>query len=408
MSSSKLARLRLPARLRTQIAPARELARHEGTRLFLVCGAVRDVLLGRPVADIDLAVEGDAIAFARRLAQSSGGRLTAHERFGTARLEMPGGTRLDFASTRREAYEAPAALPSVSPSGIEEDLGRRDFTINALALQIAPGPRPRLLDPFGGRRDLSRGVVRMLHARSPIDDPTRAFRAVRFATRFDFAIETETASWIRHALGAGVFERLSGDRLRREIQKIFSEDRRAEAVARMAALGLPAVLSPALSGGAAVRARLSRAERLAGSRGGRATWLAFLLAWAADADGAAVEALASRLALDRESAQILSSWPSTRAVSPESATAASLSFDELLAAAASAPEAAARRRFQTLLDAPRVSLSIGGRDLVREGVRPGPAIGRALARTLEARRAGRISPENELAYALAVARETPS
>jgi tRNA nucleotidyltransferase (CCA-adding enzyme) len=407
MSSSKPISLRLPESLRTQIAPARRLARREGTRLFLVCGAVRDALLGRPVVDVDLAVEGDAIAFARGLAKSTGGRLTAHERFGTARLELPDGTHLDFARTRRETYETPAALPLVSPATIHEDLARRDFTINALALEIAPGTRTRLLDPFGGRRDLARGAIRMLHPRSPIDDPTRAFRAVRFATRFGFTIEPRTASWIRQAVAAGVFDRLSGERLRREIERIFSEERPADAMRTMAALGLPGAVSPALSGSAPVRARLSRVARLARSRPGRATWLAFLLAWAADLDARSAEALAARLALDRESHAVLSSWPAALAATPEDPAVARMSFDSLLAAAASAPDAATRRRFERVLDAPRVSLSIGGRDLVREGVSPGPAIGRALARTLEARRAGQIAAEHELSYALSVARQLP-
>src|SRR5207244_3373251 len=127
-------------------------------------GAVRDLLLRRPVVDLDLVLEGDAPEFAELLAAELHVSAVAHPRFGTATLEMPGGGRLDLATSRREVYERPAALPTVEPAGIDEDLSRRDFTINAMALEIAPIRRPVLHDPFGGRRDLTRGLIRMLHA----------------------------------------------------------------------------------------------------------------------------------------------------------------------------------------------------------------------------------------------------
>ena len=405
MSSTSQLRPRLPASLLSTIAPARELARREGMRLFLVCGAVRDALLGRPIEDVDLAVEGDAIAFGRRLARSMGGRVTAHERFGTAKLELPGGGRLDLAGTRRETYDAPAALPRVHPAPIEEDLSRRDFTINALALELAPRGRARLLDPFEGKRDLERGIVRMLHPRSPMDDPTRAFRAVRFANRFGFRIEPATASWIRDAVAAGAFERLSGERLRRELQRIFSEADPASAVRRMSSLGIVSTISPALSADRSSLSRLRRTERIAGAHPGLTGWLAFLLAWSAELDDSAAERLSRRLALDARGRRMLTSWPATLAALAGGAMPQESSADELAAAAGAQADLRARRRIEALLDAPHVALSIRGRDLLRAGVPAGPAVGRALTRTLQARRSGQISTEAELAYALAVARK---
>ncbi|MFY9552480.1 MAG: tRNA nucleotidyltransferase, partial [Thermoanaerobaculia bacterium] len=183
--------------------------------MYLAGGVVRDLLLGRPVKDLDLAVEGDAEAYSRSLAEALSASRRAHGRFGTATLELPSGDRLDVASTRRETYAGPGALPDVTSGGpIEEDLRRRDFTVNALALEVAPGRR--LVDPFGGRADLARGVIRFLHALSPQDDPTRALRAVRYANRLGFRIAPSARTAIRAAIASGAFRGVSGDRLRRE------------------------------------------------------------------------------------------------------------------------------------------------------------------------------------------------
>ena len=148
---------------------------------------MRDLLLGRPVVDLDLSVEGDVADFATRLAGTLSAKRKVHARFATATLTLPSGERLDISGARHEHYEWPGALPRVRPgASIEEDLVRRDFTINALALEVAPGRR--LVDPFGGRRDLEAGAIRFLHPGSAIDDPTRAYRAVRYANRLGFRI----------------------------------------------------------------------------------------------------------------------------------------------------------------------------------------------------------------------------
>ena len=187
---------------------------------------MRDLLLRRPLIDVDVVVDGNAPAFARRLAQVLGVPARVHERFGTATVPFPGARQLDVAGARRETYAKPGALPRVEPAPIEEDLGRRDFTINAMALELEPGRR--LLDPFGGKADLERRVVRMLHSDSPIDDPTRAFRAARYANRLDFRVDPGTRAWIAQASRSRAFDAVSGDRLCRELRLLFSEeDRRA-------------------------------------------------------------------------------------------------------------------------------------------------------------------------------------
>ena len=175
-------------------------AQARNIELFLVGGVVRDLLLKRPNHDLDFVLVSDAIAFAEALAAQYGGALQTHKPFGTAswrldaamiaRLGLPGDDlpgHIDFARARAETYASPAALPTVTPSGIERDLWRRDFSLNTLALQLSPASAAgKLLDVCGGLKDLERKRVRVLHDESFIDDPTRILRALRFARRYDF------------------------------------------------------------------------------------------------------------------------------------------------------------------------------------------------------------------------------
>ncbi|PYQ35513.1 MAG: hypothetical protein DMF55_07300 [Acidobacteria bacterium] len=156
----------LPPDVLRRIAPVRKLALETGTTLYLVGGAVRDLLLGRAITDLDLVVEADAVVFARRLAHDLHAAVETHRRFGTAVLRLPEGERLDVATARAEDYETPGALPRVRAGSIDDDLARRDFTVNAMAMRIGRSNRPDFLDPFGGRRDLRARLVRALHPRS--------------------------------------------------------------------------------------------------------------------------------------------------------------------------------------------------------------------------------------------------
>lgn len=181
--------------------------------VYLVGGAVRDLLLGQPRADVDLVVEGDAGALAERL----GGAAAEHERFGTVKVEVEGHD-LDIASARTESYPAPGALPVVEPAAsIDQDLGRRDFTINAIAIPL--DGEPRLVDPHGGEADLERGLLRVLHPGSFEDDPTRAIRAARYAARLGFALEPETERLLR----ATDLTTVSADRRRAELERLAGE-----------------------------------------------------------------------------------------------------------------------------------------------------------------------------------------
>ena len=220
-----------------------ELAKERGTPLFLAGGRVRDLLLGQAGADFDLVVEGDALELVRVLAQEEGDEAVVHPRFGTATYRR-GDLSFDLATSRTEEYSRPGVLPDVRPGPIEEDLKRRDFTVNAMAIRLSPPDAGGLLDQFGGREDLEKGKIRVLHDGSFVDDPTRIMRAIRYEQRLGFQIEADTLGLISrdiHLLpAAGV------DRLRREIELFLLEDKPELQFSRAEGLGVIGVIEPGL------------------------------------------------------------------------------------------------------------------------------------------------------------------
>jgi len=200
-----------------------------GLPIFAVGGVIRDLLQGRVALDVDLAVEGDGVAFARQLRDEIGGTLVVHGDFATASIEgatPPTGPpfgRIDVASARREQYEAPGALPKVSPASIQEDLRRRDFSVNALAMALQPSTFGRLLDPLGGQRDLRERRLKPLHPLSFVEDPTRVFRAARYAARLGLRLDRSARRAIELALRVGGYPALSGQRLHVEIDLMAAE-----------------------------------------------------------------------------------------------------------------------------------------------------------------------------------------
>jgi tRNA nucleotidyltransferase (CCA-adding enzyme) len=206
--------------------------------VYLVGGAVRDVLMGEPNFDVDIAVEGDGIALGQALARELGGRVVPHEKFGTAIVLYGKGGRVDVATARTEFYDHPGALPTVEQASIRQDLYRRDFTINAMAVSLKGADFGRLVDYFGGHRDLAGGVIRVLHNLSFIDDPTRIFRAVRYETRYGFRMDAHTFGLAKACVEMDLVGELSSARLRDELQALLSEERVGDSVRRMAELGI--------------------------------------------------------------------------------------------------------------------------------------------------------------------------
>jgi tRNA nucleotidyltransferase (CCA-adding enzyme) len=213
--------------------------------VYLVGGAVRDLLMEEPSFDLDIAVEGDGIAFGRALAKALGGRVVPHDKFGTAIVVYEGG-RVDVATARTEFYDYPGALPAVEQASIREDLYRRDFTINALAVSLKGEDFGRLVDFFGGLRDLEVGVIRVLHNLSFIDDPTRLFRALRYENRYGLRMEAHTQGLARACVEMGLVGELSSARLRDELEALLSEEEVAGTLYRLGELRLDRAIHPHL------------------------------------------------------------------------------------------------------------------------------------------------------------------
>jgi len=237
-------------------------AEEMGFGAYAVGGLVRDLFLQRETLDVDVVIEGDGVAFASRFSADHSAHLLIYERFKTANLVFQDGFKVDVATARTEVYERPAALPLVRPGSIKDDLFRRDFSINTLATCLNPGRFGDLLDPFRAMDDIEEKLIRVLHDRSFVDDPTRIFRAARFEKRFDFIIEDSTGTLIREAVSSGLVEKLSGYRIASELRLILKEEDPLSAIQRLEELG---VLSPVAGRGGKhkdVRRLLRRIEEI--------------------------------------------------------------------------------------------------------------------------------------------------
>lgn len=258
---------RLPSDIYEFLKIAGRVADELNFGAYLVGGCVRDLLRGEENLDIDIVVEGDGIVFAKKLGEKIGAKVTTHERFGTAQViisqeskvksqklekgqqvkTQDSRLKIDIATARTEYYESPAALPKVEMSSIKKDLYRRDFTINTLAVKLNKKDFGILIDFFGGQRDLKDKVIRVLHNLSFIEDPTRAFRAIRFAERFGFKLTKHTENLIKSAIRMNIFERLSGTRLYDELMLTFNETSPIKALKRLGDYDLLKVIHPKLS-----------------------------------------------------------------------------------------------------------------------------------------------------------------
>jgi tRNA nucleotidyltransferase (CCA-adding enzyme) len=365
--------------------------------VYLVGGAVRDLLLGGAPVDLDLVVEGDAEAYARSL----GGTLTGHDRFGTVTVVLDGHT-YDIARSRRETYAHPGALPDVEPAPLAEDLKRRDFTVNAIALALgdgALGAVPRALE------DLEARQLRVLHDQSFIDDPTRLFRLVRYGSRLGFEIEPHTLSLARAAIEGGAVGTVSGPRIGAELRLLAREEDPVGGFVALRELGLDRAVHPRLGLDDEALARRAlellpadaRRDRLVLALAGRgvpARELAELLDSMAfeAADRDAVVATADR------AEEVARALAAAQAPSEIAAAAAGAPAELVAVAGALGPERQARE----WLDALRhVRLSIDGHDLLAAGVPEGPAIGRGLRAALAAKLDRRARDrDQELAEAL--------
>ena len=391
-----------------------ELAAEHGVRAFLVGGLVRDLILNRPNTDVDIAVEGDAIALAEAFAERQGWHAHSHARFGTAVLKGPGGERFDMATSRIEHYPYPAALPEVEAGSIKADLFRRDFAINALAMEI-DGPRfGRLLDPFGGLRDIRQGTIRVLHSLSFVEDPTRIVRAVRFEAELGFRIDGASERLIRNAVDLDMPARLSGHRLFRELRYLLECPAPGSGVARLSQLAMLPFIHGMLVG-EEERAAVDRVERgeevldwyrLLYQPESPSEWkvLTLLLLWVlkperletALDDYEVRSREAASLARDRARAGEFTGAVGRREVSPDDDVALfewleQLSLDGLLACMAASDDHRVKAGISHYLQHLRgIRPALDGRQLRALGVAQGPAIGDWLQALTRARVRGEV------------------
>ena len=398
----------------------RRVADGQNVPVYLVGGMVRDLLLERANEDVDLVVEGDGIAFAAALAEELGGRHHPHAPFLTAVVTLSDGFKIDVASARTEFYRTPAALPEVATSLIRQDLYRRDFTINSLAVALQGDRYGDLVDFFGGRKDLQRREIRVLHSLSFIDDPTRALRAVRYARRLDFSIAPDTRHLITTALAEGVFDRLSGQRLRRELELLLTEAHPTEALALVARLGLLPAICPDLEWSETIRGQLMEVEgqlawyELEGLGPAPELWILFLAGLAVQSGADAVAHLAERLqlggsvrdrvlALPHQVETIVQAADPSLPRSQRSRVIENCAPEALLLAMAEVPLEARRVLADAAEAAVRLELPVTGQQLLDHDVPPGPHIGRALTMARDALVDGVVSADEVLSWAVATA-----
>jgi tRNA nucleotidyltransferase (CCA-adding enzyme) len=378
--------------------------------VYLVGGTVRDILLGEPNFDVDIAVEGDAIALARSVADALGGRVRAHRKFGTAVVLYGEDLRVDVVTARTEFYDAPAALPSVEHATIREDLFRRDFTINAMAVSLKGDDFGRLVDPFHGRRDLEAKTIRVLHNLSFIDDPTRIFRAIRYESRYGFRMDDHTQRLARGTIDMGLVGDLSSARLRDELVALLEEGDAGASILRLAELGAGRAIHPHLAADEEAVELLERLRTLNERYGtGIPSWRLALEALARQLPPDEIYDWLRRLKVQRRDADRIA-WAVTvgprlverlRGDTPEPSEIVALAEpsapDAPLFALALADLQPLHDYFERLRD---VRLEVSGADLAELGIGESPQVGEILAELRRRKLNGQLDGrESELAAA---------
>jgi tRNA nucleotidyltransferase (CCA-adding enzyme) len=411
----------LPVQQRHLLKQICRLADEQDLPVYVVGGVVRDLFLKRENWDLDLTVEGDGIAFARLVADRYGAGLAVFERFATARLTFPNGFKMDIATTRRESYAQPALLPTVQHSSIKEDLSRRDFTINAIAVQLNQRQFGLVLDPYEGQRDLRARTIRVLHAGSFLDDPTRIFRAIRFEQRFGFRLERTTLHLLMQAASTNLIQRLSGPRLQNEILLLFAERDPVRTVARLAQLKLLRFLHHRL------RYTNNVKQTVAAVPQALAWWvrrfpdsvidrpMVYLMALSSESSPLVVATMIRRLALSRGQARNVTvggrridrarkRLTDTRAIRPSQVYRLLAEFSDealvlLLAKQVSKQQGVRlsllRRRLTAYMTNRTMKTALTGRDLQSMGLQPGPQYKKILDNLLGARMDGVVTTEAE-------------
>jgi tRNA nucleotidyltransferase (CCA-adding enzyme) len=386
----------LPSELSGFLRSTGRVAAGRRENLYLVGGAVRDLLLGEANYDLDLVVEGDGPALAAALAPDS--KLTVHRRFGTAKFRWQHWS-VDLATARRESYSRPGALPRIVPGGIGDDLWRRDYSVNAMAIALNPRNFGSFMDLYGGREDLGAGLLRILHERSFIDDATRIWRGLRYEQRLGFKLERNTLRLLKqHTM---MLDTISGDRLRHELECVLAEECPERVIRRAAQLGVLASLHPKLEGNNWLRQRYGRARRLNRPQPPSATLYLALLAYRLTEEQK--EELISKLRLTKPVARTLRDTASLNSrLKPLSAAQLKPSriydlvhgydITAVTATMLAVADTPAGHHLRKYLDKLRfVKTALSGTDLKAMGVTPGPDFQEIISGLRRARLDGRAS-----------------
>ncbi|WP_462324999.1 CBS domain-containing protein [Desulfoplanes sp.] len=426
-----LLRERLPKELFGFLAGVGELAHEKGLNVYCVGGFVRDILLHLPNYDVDLVVEGDGIGFARAMARKFGGRVREHRKFKTAVVVLETGDKIDVATARLEYYEYPAALPTVELSSIKMDLFRRDFTINALAVQLNPDQFGRLVDFFGGQQDIKNKNIRVLHSLSFVEDPTRIIRAIRFAQRFGFSIGGQTERLVKNAVELNIFHKLSGSRIFHEIRLMLAENKPVACLKEMGRFKLLKAIHPLLSMDPAKQRILEEIEkvvawyRLLYLDPSPHPWVVYMLGLCAGFNGSQVQILVRRLNLTQKESDFLDSlrqstkttigalyhWEQTEQRSSDLFFILDpLALEGILYLMARSQKESMRRSISLFLTQLRTqSIDITGKDLLEMGLKPGPVYGRILKQVTAAKLDnGSLGREDQLELVKTIVRNEPN
>ncbi|MFQ5427490.1 MAG: CBS domain-containing protein [Thermodesulfobacteriota bacterium] len=417
---SRHMRERLPGWLMEILASLGSVAEALGCRAYVVGGFVRDLLLERENLDVDIVIEGgSAITFARCFARENNLKVRSHKRFKTAVLIFPEGFKVDVATARLEYYESPGALPTVEQSSLKLDIYRRDFILNTLAVELNPPAFGSLIDFFGGMRDIKEKKIRVLHNLSFIEDPTRAFRAVRFSVKFGFTIEPHTRNLIKKAVRLGVFKHLSGPRILEELQSILDEETAVKAIKALNKLGLLGIIHGGITFDAAREAFLERGRealgwyRLLYTGEEAAGWLVLFLVLTDGLGGVDLRVARDRLSIvDKRAVDIISKRLACQQALKHLASTsrftnsqlynllAPLPIEGLLYMMARTEDDNIKKAISTYITRLRdVAPALTGGDLLGLGITEGPEIGRVLTVLLQKRLDGEIlNKEGEIAF----------
>lgn len=392
-----------------------EVADELGSGAYVVGGFVRDLFLYRSDEDIDIVIEGDGIAFAKKYAKMVGARIHTHEKFGTAVIIFPDGFKIDVASARMEYYKFPAALPVVEMSSIKLDLYRRDFTINTLAIQLNPDRFGTLIDFFSARKDIKEKIIRVLHNLSFVEDPTRVFRAIRFEQRFEFTLGKLTAGLISNAISMNFFRELSGKRVFAELRLILREENPVATIRRLNDFALLKVIHASIKLDKEMLASLNAAKEVLSWHDllfleeSYKRWIVYFLILIRSCKPHISKEICRRFELAPEDEKILCLeryeadrcvlWLQRNTAVPDSLLYRKLSgyrTELILYMMAVAKRKAVKKSISHFFtDLRRTMLSLRGRDLKDMGLKPGPVYRQVLEAVLDARLDGGVKSKKD-------------